>query len=124
MRRRILSMFLAVMLVMTMTVTAFAYSYTDYAAHNGDMVEVNARCGGASCRASTYTMSSEYTVSVYVAIYFASDPSVIAVTIGGEPMRYAAVENYESSYHPLHHITATHRAGGEVIYAKTLYPSE
>ena len=86
MRRRILSMFLAILLVVAMSLPVFAHAYTEYIDYAGEMVEANARCGGDSYSVSTNTMATGFLVQSMAQVYLAptvSMPDGIPMKTGG-----------------------------------------
>ncbi len=126
MKRRILSLFLAVMLVMTMTVTAFAYSYTDYVDYAGEMVEVNTRCGGDSYSVSTNTMATDFLVQSMVKVYLAptvSMPDGSYYYVWGNETRVSS-KIASDGVIALECIQGYHYAGGSEVYTAMVYPSE
>ncbi len=80
MRRRILSMFLAVMLVMTMTVTAFAGGYSDNTTINGEQYFATMQCATYRVTGSTQTTSSTALVSVELAAYNGSNVRIGSIS--------------------------------------------
>lgn len=124
MRRRILSMFLAILLVVAMSLPVFAHAYTEYVDYANEMVEVNARCGGSSCRASTNTMSRAFVVDVSCTVYKnVDDEAVFECHLNTDASQISASVSY-NSYNMLAYLVTRHFAGGHQIYGAKVYPSE
>ncbi|MBE6945328.1 MAG: hypothetical protein E7459_04480 [Ruminococcaceae bacterium] len=126
MRRRILSMFLAILLVVAMSLPVFAHAYTEYIDYAGEMVEANARCGGDSYSVSTNTMATGFLVQSMAQVYLAptvSMPDGSYYYVWGNETRISS-RIVSDGVIALECIVGYHYAGGSEIYSAVVYPSE
>lgn len=116
MKKKIVSLFLTLTMVLAMTIPVFAGSYSSDGYYEGSYYEIVESCTSNSFSCSTFCM--DYTTETYVKAYLADGDYVVGS--GGPTMGASTASG--STGTAISRVSTTHRVNDHIVRTNTITP--